>query len=257
MVSREIINEIIGKCGLKEKLRSFHEHMGDYFIEDVSLEPIEISETLTITDEKQIMREKRITKDKYKDSDGNPIYYGALENEQDFLQKNVTYAPEEFGSVNNYACNEYRLVNGYFYDTDYYNGRKSDNPNIQEWVDMRIRNLDSAIDKSPPLSHDTTFYRYGFFPQGMKVGDTGKFKGYTSMTYQEKTAERFKEGYYGGEEGRYKITIKAPHGTKGVLLNDTFEGVKEHEFLLGRNQRYMVLEVNDDTREVVIGLYSW
>jgi len=258
MVSRKNIEDIIVKCGLKEKLRSFRKHYDDYLIENVSLDPIEITPTLTITDEEEIMDMQGIVKDKYKDGNGNPILYGAMELNQDKLQKETTeYLPEEFGSVNNYACNEYKLVNGYFYNTDYYKSRKKDNPNINEWIDMRIKYLDSAIDKSPGLAVDSTFYRYGDFPSGMKVGDTSKFKGYTSTSYQEATAERFKEGYDHDSTGRYKITIKAPAGTKGVLLNDTFEGVKEHEYLLSRNQRYMVLEVNDTTREVVIGLYTW
>ena len=255
MVSREIISEIIGKCGLKEKFRSFQRKAENFIVDDVSLDPIYITDTLIISDEKEIINFKHITKDKYKDPDGNPILYGAWENHQDQVQKRVKYAPEEFGGVNNFGSNEYKLVNGKIYDTDYYKWKKG--TTLDEFIDRRIEQIDSAIERSPPLSRDTTFFRYGFFPSGMKVGDTGKFKGYTSTTYQEKTAERFKEGYDGGEEGRYKITIKAPKGTKGVLLNEQFEAMREHEFLLSRNQRYMVLEVNDTTREVVIGLYSW
>lgn len=260
MVSREQIDQVLTKtlmvkCTLKDKLKSFQKNMEKYRVDDVEIAPIEITPELIITDESEIKNMKHIEVDKYKDGNGDPILYGALELHQDQLQKRVTYEPNEFGAVNNFACQEYKLINGSIYKTDYYKERKRNNPNIDEWVNMRKENLDSAIDRSPPLDIDTTFYRYGDFPSGLRVGDTGKFKGYTSTTYQEKTAERFKDGYDHDSSGRYKITIKAPKGTKGVLLNDTFEGVKEHEFLLGRNQKYMVLEVNDDTHEVVIGLY--
>lgn len=249
MVSREIIDDIITKCTLADKLRSFQKNRDNYYIEDVSLDPIEVTPQLKVTDEKEIKNIKGIATDKY------GTLYGAMEMRQDSVQKRINYTPNEFGAVNNYSCNEYKLINGQIYGTDYYKQRKKDSPNIDEWVNMRKENLDSAIKKSPPLVMDTTLYRYGDFPSGLKVGDTGKFKGYTSTTYQEKTSEKFKKGYDGKEEGRYKITIRSPAGTKGVLLNDTFEAIKEHEWLLPRNQKWMVLSVNDETREVEIGLY--
>ena len=258
MNNQKIVYDIVIKCGLKAKFRSFEKNMENYIVDNISLDPIELSPTYIIDDVEEIMDMRGIKVDKYKDEDGDPILYGSFELHQDEEQKMMSdYTLEEFGSLNNYACREYKEINGYFYNTDYYKNRKQDNPNIDDWIEMRVKNIDSAIEKSPPLIHDATFFRYGYFPTGMKVGETGKFEGYTSMTFQEKTAERFRKGYENNEEGRYKINIKAPKGTKGVLLNDTFEGVKEHEFLLQRNQRYMVLDVNDETREVTIGLYSW
>ena len=237
------------KCSLKDILRRFHKNVDKYLVENISLEPIVITPNLIIDDEEEIMDSWGIVRD----ATNNKVLYGAMEMHQDKLQKKVDYTPNEFGSVNNFACQEYKLVNGRIYDTDYYKSRKSQG--VDEWIDMRMENLDSAIDKSPPLDFDATLFRYGDFPTGMKVGETGKFKGYTSTSLQEETAERFKDGFDHDATGRYKITIRTPKGTKGVLLNDTFEGMKEHEFLLGRNQKYIVLSVNDETREVEIGLY--
>ena len=259
MVSREVIEDALTKsvemvkCTLKDKLASFQRNRDKYVIEDVSLEPVEITQTLTITDEEEIKNMKNIVEDDRLDDNSQRVFYGAIEMHQDQLQKRVNYPLEEFGGVNNFGTNEYKLVNGKIYDTSYYRERK---PNgVDDWIDMRINHLDSAIDRSPPMDTDVTLFRYGHFPSGMKVGDTGKFKGYTSTSLQEASAERFKDGFDHDASGRYKIIIRTPKGTKGVLLNDTFETMREHEFLLGRNQKFMVLSVNDETREVEIGLY--
>ena len=254
MVEKKVIEEalvksvMVVKCSLRQKLASFQKNIDKYTIEDVSLEPIEITPTLLIEDEEEIARLKGI---EVQDYYGAKYLYGAIEMHQDLLQKRINYPLEEFGGVNNFGTNDYKLVNGKLYDTDYYKQRTG----MSSYVDERIDQLDSAIDRSPPMDTDVTLFRYGHFPSGMKVGDTGKFKGYTSTSFQEETAERFKNGFDHDSSGRYKITIRTPKGTKGVLLNDTFETMKEHEFLLGRNQKFMVLSVNDETREVEIGLY--
>lgn len=254
MISKSIIHkkldDAIVKCTLKDKLQKFITNRENYLVEDVDTEHMELDGVeLPNVSERMIRATKGIVVDKY------GYKYGALEMRQNNQQEKVDYTPYEFGSCNNYSVNDFKLVNGQIYDTDYYKGRKKDSPSIDDFINDRKEHLDSAIEKSPPLTQDTTFYRYGFFPKGMKIGDTGKFKGYTSTTYQEETAEKFKEGYYGGEQDRYKIVIRAPKGTKGVLLNQQFEAITEHEFLLGRNQKYIILNVNDETHEVEIGLY--
>ena len=254
MVSRQVIDHIITKCSLKDILRRFQKKVAneEYLTENISLEPIVISENLVIDDEEEIKRHKGIVTDGY-----NPeILYGAIEMHQDRLQKTeASYTLEEFGGINNYACNEYKLINGSIYDTPYYEQRKKDSPNIDNWINMRKEQMDRAIERSPPLDVDVTLFRYGDFFEGMKVGDTGKFKGYTSTSLQEATAEQFKNGYYGDTKNRFKITIRANKGQKGILLNDTFETVKEHEWLLPRNQKFIVLGIDYNTKEVEIGLY--
>lgn len=256
MITKKIISDIIDesvytiKCGGKlPYINKFFKTKKNYRLEDINLEPVEITPTLIITDKDEIMRLKGISKDKYKDSEGNPILYGRLETLQDQIQKKVNYTQEEFAGVNHYSCNDYRLINGKL-DPDgeygeYYNSRQE----LSNYVDDNIKWLDDAISKTPPLATDTILYRYGALPEGLIVGDVSRFKGFTSTSYQEGTVEKFKNGYYGDLKDRYKLKIYAPKGSKGVLVNDTFEAMKEHEWLLPRNQRYYVVSINNDTME--------
>ena len=177
---------------------------------------------------------------------------------QNSIQEKVTYSPTEFGSVNNYTAQEYKIINGRIGDNEIYRKkykeRRKGNPSLDDWIDMRIENIDSAIDKSPRLTQDTILYRYGEIPLDISEGGVGKWKGYTSTTYQEATADRFKNGYDYDQPDRYKLKIYASEGTKGVLCNQQFEAIVEHEWLLPRNQRYQVLSVNHETKEAEIVL---
>lgn len=256
MIDKDIIFNIIEKsvesvkCGGKlPYINKFFKTKDSYLVEDVSMEPIEISSTLTVTDEDEIMRLKGMKKDRYKDSDGNLIYYGVMELRQDKLQKKVNYPQEEFAGVNHYSCNDYRLINGKLDPDGEYGEYYRQREGMSDYVDDNIRWLDSAIEMSPPLSDDSVLYRYGALPDGIVVGDVDRFKGFTSTSYQEGTVEKFKNGYYGDLKDRYKLKIYAPAGSKGVLVNDTFEAIKEHEWLLPRNQRYYVVSIDEKNME--------
>lgn len=253
VISKSIEDAII-KCGKGKQpyVSKFFKTRDEYLVEDVSLSPIEITPTLSITDVDEIKLHKGILTDRYKDSNGDEILYGEIELNQDKVQKKVDYTMEEFAGVNHYSVNDYKLINGKLDPTGEYGDYYEKHTGMSGYVDDNIEWIDQAIEKSPSLLKDTVVYRYGALPHDISEGDVGKFKGFTSTSFQEGTVEKFKNGYYGDLDTRYKLKIYAPKGTRGVLVNDTFEAVKEHEWLLPRNQRYYVVSVNHDTMEAEI-----
>ena len=121
----------------------------------------------------------------------------------------------------------------------------------------RIKQIDNTIKKSPGLQQDTTLYMGAeMIDIHLKPGDHGRFKGYTSTSFQEKTADTFIARHT--SQNRFKYIIRAPKGTKGLCANaDTFKGVSyhdEHEYLLGRNVGYTVLDVDYENNTIEIQL---
>lgn len=131
------------------------------------------------------------------------------------------------------------LPSSYYYDDDGVMKELS----VQQQADA----IHNAILKSPRLQQDTVLYRGGRWVSGLKAGDKGEFSSFSSTSYQESIAK----GFGGGD--RYKIKIYAPKGTKGVLVNDDFDNeYHQHEWLLDKGQKYVVLSQNDETHEVEI-----
>ncbi len=122
----------------------------------------------------------------------------------------------------------------------------------EEYFNQITEGIDNIIEKSPPIQENTTLFRGGKFPPNMKVGDHGVFKSFTSTSYSQKVAERF------DNDEKYLIKIRVPKGTKGVFLNpNQFDVMSfESEMLLGRNQKYTVLDIDNENKEVEILLYD-
>lgn len=123
--------------------------------------------------------------------------------------------------------------------------------------DKSIDIFDNMIEKSPPLQENTTLYRIGDFPLDMVEGERGEWKSYTSTSFNSYVAKNGLKKYAGFNPGddRYQIKIYAPKGTKGIVPCDN-TGCQDwqSEFTLGRNQKYVVLNVNhvDKTAEVLL-----
>lgn len=140
-----------------------------------------------------------------------------------------------------------------------------------------VKEMEQIINDAPRLVTDTVLYRGGDLPEGIKVGEVGTFKAFTSTSAQEYKADFFK--HTNGHEidensGRYKITIYAPQGTKCAkmtsevytegrenfskferdMINPKF--LWEDEFLLQKNQRYQVISINEETKEAEIMLIN-
>ena len=94
-------------------------------------------------------------------------------------------------------------------------------------------------------------HRYGYFDKTLNVGDTGIFKGYTSTSYQYEAAESYK---YSSKDNYY-IQILADENIKGFAKNDPRtigDWDSEHEFILGRNQGYKVVDVDHENKIAII-----
>lgn len=140
---------------------------------------------------------------------------------------------EEYGD---YEYTEYNLTERW----------KSDFNNIKN-------HLDNAIDKSKGLDKPTILYHAGRIDLGLLPGDHGVWKGYKSMSFQEQVMGKHKNL----NSGYWNVIVLAPKGVKGVCANDPrfkgFSFVDEHEYLLGRNTGYTVLDIDYKTgTEIVI-----
>ena len=97
------------------------------------------------------------------------------------------------------------------------------------------------MNKSPGLLQDTVLYRGGKLDIHLREGDHSVFKTYTSTSFQEYTANEYRN------TGDMLIKIYAPKGTKGVCGNDKWNfknGFMEHEYTLPRNTGYTVLSID-------------
>lgn len=113
-------------------------------------------------------------------------------------------------------------------------------------VDSQINAIHRVIANSPRLNENTIFFRAGLFDSDLEVGDISSFESFSSTTYQRSIANNFMN------DERYMIKIYAPEGSRGVLVNDDFENPGQHEWLLDKGQKYVVISKDDENREVEI-----
>lgn len=115
------------------------------------------------------------------------------------------------------------------------------------FIDHMIEDIDNRIDDAPPLQEDTILWMGREFDETLEVGEESSYDGFCSSSFQERIADNH-SGY--GE--KYKIKIKAPKGTKGVCISYAEE--EEHEFLIGRNQKFIVEEIDTVNKTATIRL---
>lgn len=198
---------------------------------------------------------KKETKTKFKKSDyeknntRNTIIV-----KQDRLQKAVNYTEDEVQSMTYWGHSGYNYINGQICDTSHYRRWLTyvdDKGKSIKEINEHIKNMDSAIKKSPGLTQNTVLYRCGHWDTSLKKGDIGSFKGYSSTTYDSSVQDIFEKG------NRYKIKIYADKGSKGIRLNSQFDAYEsEKEWLLPRNQKFEVLKVDDVKQTVEIRLIA-
>lgn len=123
-----------------------------------------------------------------------------------------------------------------------------------------IKQMDAAIDLSPPLKHDIDLYRgipTEFAPK-FKVGATIKDQGFTSTTKSRKYAKDFIEDSFGEGSGT-RLKIMVPKGTKALDIN-TVPGREfsrmdwQKEIVLKRGSSFRVESINPSGTEVVLSL---
>ena len=207
-----------------------------------------------------------------------PSPIGRLQGIQERLQSRIDYEPLEKGVVHAYATNDFGPMNEYIYKKPGWDTYKPFRMGVLDkegnfevkpvlgkdgWesltVPEEIKLLDKTIEKSPPLQEDSILYRYGSLPEGIQVGDHSKMEGYMSTSFNEYVA--FDNIPNGGtwkmsHDKRYRMRIYAPKGTKGVVPCNDLECMDwQSEFLIGRNQKFIVLNMDEESRTADILLY--
>lgn len=172
----------------------------------------------------------KFQEDKQNNYGGNKIQ--DLEQHQMNIQKDVT--DDEWASLRAYF-DDSTGINSYLWHLK---------GEVKEYTDM-INDIDTVIKGSKGLSQDTVLYHKGSFPVSKNIGDAFTFKGYMSTTFQK--------GWLGkGTTDGYIYKILAPKGTKGVCANDNMlSSFNENEYLLGRNTKIRILDVNVKNHEVL------
>ena len=171
-----------------------------------------------------------------------------IENNQRRLQHNV-FGDDFVGksSLINWAGDESEIINGKIYNDDYYKNMIAKGRYTDAFIDHMIDDIDNCIEEAPPLQEDTILWMGREFDETLRVGEESSYDGFCSSSFQERIADNH-SGY--GE--KYKVKIKAPKGTKGVCIQYAEE--EEHEFLLGRNQRFIVEDIDTVNKTATIRL---
>ena len=178
-----------------------------------------------------------------------------LENKQ-IKSQDFKMTDEEIMEVSFFGGDGFKVINGYIYDLPswYEHIQWYDEDEILEEIrDIKevCKHIDRVIAKSKGLTQKTTLHRYEYFDKTLNVGDTGIFKGYTSTSYQYEVAESYK---YSSKDNYY-IQILADENIKGFAKNDPRtigDWDSEHEFILGRNQGYKVVDVDHENKIAII-----
>ena len=119
-----------------------------------------------------------------------------------------------------------------------------------------IMDIDMAIEKAPELIENVCLVRYGHFDEEMasKIGEEQTLKGTLSTSYDDTTKAPEGTEHFASKCHRWKMTILAPKGTKGIRLNNYFNAyTTELEWLLQREQKFEVLEYRMDTPDPTCG----
>ena len=126
---------------------------------------------------------------------------------------------------------------------------------MKDWSD----HISQLIKDSPRIQTDCIAWRLGELPEGIGVGETGEFKGFTGLTYNKELIQDgsyLKEGSGWMSGNRYEIKVIIPHGTEGVVLGDSVDcDYFQNELLLNRNQKFIVHEIDPEKRTATIILY--
>lgn len=105
--------------------------------------------------------------------------------------------------------------------------------------------LDDLIETSPGLNQHTKLYSGMILDESLEVGETGVLKGYQGTSFFEEGATPFARA-----EDRWLVEVYGKQGQKGICMNGKngngfTDYPHEHEYLLPRNQKYIIIEKND------------
>lgn len=171
---------------------------------------------------------------------------------QDELQDALEWLEEEIKVFKFWGGVGFRDINGKIRRDIYFTQQRARGYiNIRD-INEKIEIIERCIEKAPGLNQDTILFAGAIgVDKNTKIGDELYFKGFQGVSYSKEIGEEYKEK----EEERYLFTIMAPKGSKGIRINNTFDGIeREKEWLLQRNQSFKVLDINHEEKTVVVEL---
>ena len=174
-------------------------------------------------------------------------------NEQIDLQESQGYSEEFIEAIQGY------WVNGWYEEMQHYlldkNSLKNVRPDVREQIKQYTETMTNYLDnESIGIEYDTVLYRGGQWDTNLKVGDVKETELMFPTTYSKKYAEECRD-----EDSKYLIKIYAPYGTKGIMVDSPSladELYDEYEFLMNKNQKYIVLDVNDADKTATIQMIN-
>lgn len=173
-----------------------------------------------------------------------------IELAQDDLQEDIGYSYEIIDAITSGWCGGgFDIINKYIM-----NKGTSKESNVPSHYKEYGDNIMEYIENSEGLIKDTVLFRSGHWDIGSKVGDVKEIPCLNSLTYWKSCAD------YMGQQSQknlgknpYNITVYAPKGTKGINCNaPSLSEYPEHEYLINKGQKYIVLNVDDNNKTASI-----
>ena len=170
------------------------------------------------------------------------------------IQDKVDYLDKELHSLLDYQKNSSTAIQKLQLFGDKYRKTWDDlDKALYKNIDETIRNIKSAIDKSPGLPENTILYSGTKIPIDLTnikdpkqlIGKTGEFKQFLSSSFDKRVAKQF-----AARDGRFECTILAPKGTKGIAFTEKWRGKTvnkgggEGEFLLQSGQKFRIVDID-------------
>ncbi len=182
--------------------------------------------------------------------------FGNMEQVQINAQSKVKFTDDEIDSMQYYYDMGAFELNSYLWNP------KGWTANTQEKFKAKLnkadRNLHNAIEKAKGLKQDTVVFRGARFDVSKTVGDSIKFKGYTSASFQKYPAELYSDVDSVESSLMYKYRILLPKGTKGLCGNGKIDGENlspwndDHEYLLDKGSEFNIVDIDYDNQVVTI-----
>ena len=116
---------------------------------------------------------------------------------------------------------------------------------LSKFIQDEVATLDDILNNTEGLIQNTKLFAGMIFDESIGVGKSGMLKGYQATSYFEKSAKKFLQ------EDRWLVEIYCKQGQKGFAMNGLngkgfTKYPEEHEYLLPRNQKYIV--ISKDTK---------
>ena len=180
---------------------------------------------------------------------------GPLEREQEEIQESHGYTEEMVDAIKTYWT-------GGFYEEiqDYIRENKipwEGIPSVSNNIMNAAKTIRKYIQDSDGLEYNTILYRGGHWDIGSKIGDVKSTPLLNSTSYHKSVAQELGIDMEEDKPNRYMITVYAPKGTKGCMVNaKNLRPIPEHEYLLDKGQKYIVLDVDDNHKTASILLIN-